>query len=219
MSTFHETVSVPLGKVVLPGDLDMPENAASIVIFSHGSGSSRLSPRNKLVARHLRNIGLATFLFDLLTPEEEPMDFRFDISLLTERLVGTTEWLLSQTFTRDLAPGYFGASTGAASALNAAAFFGDRIHAVVSRGGRPDMAMEALPNVKAATLLLVGSLDKDVLELNQAALKELPEPKELIVVQDASHLFEEPGKLEEVSSHAGLWFGRYLHHAVAEGKM
>lgn len=213
MSTVHETIQLPTGRITLTGDLETPSNATSLVIFSHGSGSSRLSPRNKLVARHLRNHGMATFLLDLLIPEEE--DLRFNIPLLSERLVAATEWLWTNRFAKDVSTGYFGASTGAASALTAAAYFGERILAVVSRGGRPDMAMQALPNVRAATLLIIGSLDTEVIKMNEEAFAHLHDPKELVVVPEASHLFEEPGKLEEVAAHAGFWFSQHLHHVVA----
>ena len=217
MSSSHETLSIPLVNLHLSGDLDIPGKAAGLIIFSHGSGSSRHSPRNKQVARHLRNLGFATLLFDLLNENEDSTDARFDISLLTERLISATEWIISQPFGKDMTVGYFGASTGAASALNAAAFFSDRIHAVVSRGGRPDMALDALPNVKAATLFMVGSLDTDVLKLNELAFEQLSGPKELVVIDEATHLFEEPGKLEEVSAHAGSWFARFLHHPEIAG--
>jgi putative phosphoribosyl transferase len=194
----------------LPGELEIPQGASSLVLFSHGSGSSRLSPRNRLVAGSLREKGVGTFLFDLLGEHEDSVQARFDISLLTERLVYVTEWILKQHYSKDLNIGYFGASTGAASALNAAARMRQRIKAVVSRGGRPDLAMPFLPKVKAATLLLVGGLDSDVIELNRQALERLKSTKELKVIPGASHLFEEPGKLEEVADLASKWFLKYL---------
>lgn len=209
-----EELSVPAGRLNLPGEFEMPKNAASLVIFSHGSGSSRLSPRNQYVARSLREKGISTFLFDLLAEEEDKVSSRFDIDLLTNRLVDATIWILAQPFARGLVPGYFGASTGAASALNAAARLGSKIRAVVSRGGRPDLAMPMLPQVKAATLLVVGSLDHDVLQLNKVAFDELDTTKEFRIVSGAGHLFEEPGKLEEVSQYAADWFSSYLVETV-----
>jgi putative phosphoribosyl transferase len=194
----------------LPGELEIPQGAFSLVLFCHGSGSSRLSPRNRLVAGSLREKGVGTFLFDLLGEHEDSVQARFDISLLTERLVYVTEWILKQHYSKDLNIGYFGASTGAASAVNAAARMRQRIKAVVSRGGRPDLAMPILPKVKAATLLLVGGLDTDVIELNRQAFEKLNSIKELKVIPDASHLFEEPGKLEEVADLASKWFLKYL---------
>lgn len=209
-TTVSEEIKIHGEGFVLPGELEIPQGSSSLVLFSHGSGSSRLSPRNQLVAGNLRENGIGTFLFDLLGMREDNIRARFDISLLTGRLLFVTNWILKQRYSKDLNIGYFGASTGAASALNAAAKMGQRIKAVVSRGGRPDLAMDMLPRVKAATLLLVGSLDTDVLELNRNAFEQLNNPKDLKVIPGASHLFEEPGKLEEVAKHASNWFSKYL---------
>jgi dienelactone hydrolase len=181
------------------------------VLFAHGSGSSRLSPRNTVVADILRRAGLATLLMDLLTEEEERIyATRFDIELLTRRLVTASRWVSETAATRRLSIGYFGASTGAAAALNAAAALGSFIRAVVSRGGRPDLADAALPRVQAPTLLIVGGLDEEVLELNRRAFARLTSEKELAVIPGATHLFEEPGALERVAELAAEWFGRYL---------
>ncbi len=201
--------------VVLDGDLAVPDGATGIVLFAHGSGSSRRSPRNRYVAGELRRAGLATLLMDLLTPQEEAVDLRtshlrFDIGLLAERLVGAIDWLEQQPATRDLRVGLFGASTGAGAALVAAAARPEMVDAVVSRGGRPDLAGPALTIVQAPTLLLVGGNDLPVLTLNQEALEQIPAEKRLEVVPGASHLFEEPGALEEVARLAGDWFTRYL---------
>lgn len=189
----------------------MPVNAKAIVIFSHGSGSSRFSKRNREVAGFLNERNLGTLLFDLLT-EEEDQDYsnRFDIDLLAERLVQVTEWLQTQPMANGCGIGYFGASTGAASALKAAAKL-PYIQAIVSRGGRPDLAMEALKDIKAPTLLIVGSLDDVVLQLNKAAFLQLRCKKELEIVVGATHLFEEPGAMERVSNLAGRWFETYLN--------
>jgi len=216
----YEDLKIGVGRFTLPGELEIPNHATSLVLFSHGSGSSRLSPRNQFVAKSLRNAGIGTFLFDLLAPEEDSLRTRFNIHLLTERLVYITEWILEKEYVKDLGLGYFGASTGAASALNAAAKFGRKVQAVVSRGGRPDLAMPLLNNVTAATLLIVGSLDTEVLEVNEQAFEKLHQPKDLVVVPGATHLFEEKGKLEEVASHAAAWFSRYLseHNGHALGQ-
>jgi putative phosphoribosyl transferase len=196
--------------------LDVPPNAAGVVLFAHGSGSGRHSPRNRFVAQSLQEAGLATLLVDLLTEEEEVADrrtghLRFDIGLLAERLVGATQWLGQHPSTAHFPVGCFGASTGGGAALVAAARQPDRILAVVSRGGRPDLALGALPKVEAATLLIVGGDDDVVIGLNQSALRQLRAPhRELVIVEGASHLFEEPGKLEEVAQLASRWFQRYL---------
>lgn len=204
-------VKISAGNVTLPGKLEIPQDAGGLVIFAHGSGSSRHSPRNNQVADHLRENGLATLLFDLLTEEEDQIrSNRFDIGLLTGRLVTATEWVLDQEDTQDLTPGYFGASTGAASALGAAAKMGMRIAAVVSRGGRPDLAEDALNQVKAPTLLIVGGKDAQVIRLNEQAYEQLHCEKSLEIVEGASHLFEEPGKLEEVARLAADWFRKHL---------
>jgi putative phosphoribosyl transferase len=208
----QEEVSIPLDKIRLAGNLQVPEKARGIVVFSHGSGSSRHSSRNRYVARVLEEKGFATLLFDLLTEEEDAVyQNRFNIQLLTQRLVQVTQWLATREQAGHLPVGYFGASTGAASALGAAAELGNKIKAVVSRGGRPDLAMAELPQVKAATLLLVGGRDEVVLGLNRQACDRLQATKDLVVVPGASHLFEEPGKLEEMAHLAVNWFSRYLH--------
>lgn len=207
-------VLVTAGPVTVGGTLGVPEGAKGIVLFAHGSGSSRFSPRNRYVARVLREAGLATLLIDLLTPEEEEVDLRtahlrFDIPLLAERLLGGTDWLGTQPETKDLRVGYFGASTGASAALVAAAERPE-VAAVVSRGGRPDLAGASLEKVRAPTLLIVGGNDLTVLELNREAMTRLAAPCELEVVPGASHLFEEPGALEEVARLATEWFVRHL---------
>jgi dienelactone hydrolase len=196
-------------------DLTIPTGATGIVLFAHGSGSSRLSPRNRYVAQVLQSVGLATLLIDLLTPEEERLDhatacLRFDIGLLAERLLDATDWLESDAATRNLRVGYFGASTGAGAALVAAASRIDRIRAVVSRGGRPDLAGDALARVQAPVLLIVGGNDDVVIELNQSALQQLPGEAKLEIVPGASHLFEEPGTLEQVADLAANWFKSHL---------
>lgn len=195
----------------LAGDLELPTGARGVVAFAHGSGSSRLSPRNRAVASGLHPFGLGTFLFDLLT-DAEAEDRRnvFDIALLAERLLMATQALRSHPLSRKLPIAYFGASTGAAAALVAAASPHADIAAVVSRGGRPDLAGDALPGVRAPTLLIVGSLDADVLELNRRALARLRCEKELSIVQGATHLFEEPGTLEDVIALAGAWFDGHV---------
>jgi dienelactone hydrolase len=215
------SVQVPAGRVTLEGDLGLPATAHTtrgVVLFAHGSGSSRFSSRNRFVAGQLRKAGLATLLIDLLTADEEAVDvhtahLRFDIGLLAERLVHATHWLTRHPKTADLPVGHFGASTGGGAALVAAAQLPDEVRAVVSRGGRPDLAGEALPRVSAPTLLIVGGHDLPVIEMNQKALARLgAAEKELVIVPGATHLFEEPGALEEVARLAADWFGRHLHH-------
>ncbi|NAY91319.1 alpha/beta hydrolase [Muricauda sp. JGD-17] len=207
----HNTVQIPLKNVVLTGHLSVPDSAKGLVLFSHGSGSSRLSPRNNFVAKVLQQKGMATLLFDLLTKKEDAVyETRFNIDLLTQRLIDTTLWVQTQKNTENLPVGYFGASTGAASAIRAAAFFGKIIKAVVSRGGRPDLAMHELPKVMAPTLLVVGGWDRMVIDLNQKAYDQLKCKKRLEIIPQASHLFEEPGKLEEVASISAKWFDRWL---------
>lgn len=201
--------------VILEGDLVLPEAAQGLVVFAHGSGSSRHSPRNRYVAQVLQRAGLGTLLLDLLTAEEEAVDvytrrYRFDIPLLARRLVGVTDWARSAAQTARLALGYFGASTGAAAALIAAADRPEAVRAVVSRGGRPDLAGEALPRVQAPTLLIVGGCDTPVIALNREAYRQLPGEKEMMIVPRATHLFEEPGTLEEVARLAQEWFLKYL---------
>ena len=208
-------VRVAAGPVTLEGNLSLPERARGIVLFAHGSGSSRHSPRNRYVARVLDEAKLATLLVDLLTPDEEAVDLRtahlrFDIGLLAGRLVGVTAWLTQYPDTRELRIGYFGASTGAAAALVAAARRPDAVGAIVSRGGRPDLAGPALARVRAPTLLIVGGNDFEVVELNRRAFALLRCEKQLEIVPGATHLFEEPGALEEVARLAREWFERYL---------
>ncbi|MFQ3319043.1 MAG: pimeloyl-ACP methyl ester carboxylesterase [Natronomonas sp.] len=204
-------VSIPVDSVELQGDLRVPDGASGIVVFAHGSGSSRHSPRNNYVAEVLREHGVGTLLFDLLTEEEDVVrKTRFDIPLLTNRLEKVTDWVSDQPDARELDVGYFGASTGAAAALRAAANRGDDIGAVVSRGGRVDMASEALGDVTAPTLFVVGGEDDDVLELNREAFETLDCEKDLHVVEGAGHLFEGEGELEIVADVAAEWFERYL---------
>jgi putative phosphoribosyl transferase len=208
-------VRIAAGRVLLEGNLSLPESAYGIVLFAHGSGSSRFSQRNRHVAELLNREKLATLLVDLLSPEEEAVDLRtaqlrFNIGLLAERLVGITDWLVGQPDTRPLRIGYFGASTGAAAALVAAAERPQIVRAVVSRGGRPDLAGPALARVEAPTLLIVGGNDTLVIELNRTALAQLRCEKRLVIVPGAMHLFEEPGALDEVARLAREWFERYL---------
>ncbi|MEW7289972.1 dienelactone hydrolase family protein [Aquimarina sp. 2304DJ70-9] len=206
-------VAIRIGNIVLQGNLTVPKNAIGIVIFSHGSGSSRLSPRNNYVATILQQKGLATLLFDLLTEQEDSVyQNRFNIGLLTERLIDVTTWIKNYSETKGLSIGYFGASTGAASALRAAAFFGNDISAVVSRGGRPDLAIKELHKVTASTLLIVGGWDDIVIQLNEKAYQKLNCNRELKIIPEASHLFEEPGKLEEAANMAAGWFEKELSH-------
>jgi putative phosphoribosyl transferase len=209
-------VRIAVDPIILEGNLGLPLTPAGVVLFAHGSGSSRHSPRNRYVARVLREAGLATLLIDLLTAEEEAAEartrhLRFNIGLLADRLVGATRWLAEESATGNLPVGYFGASTGGGAALVAAAEVPDRVGAVVSRGGRPDLAGEALARVRTPTLLIVGGDDTTVLTLNRQALEQLAAPeKELAVVEGATHLFEEPGALEEVAWLASDWFQRHL---------
>ncbi|MEW6681307.1 MAG: dienelactone hydrolase family protein [Nitrospirota bacterium] len=197
--------------VTLEGELAIPDNARGVVIFAHGSGSSRHSPRNQFVARELRSAGLGTLLFDLLTSKEDAVyETRFDIDLLSKRLAVATTWFRQQPGGKGLGIGYFGASTGAAAALIAAAEMGSGVGAVVSRGGRPDMAERELSRVTAPTLLIVGGLDDVVIDLNRRAYTQLRCEKEIVIVPGATHLFEEPGTLEEVARLASEWFVRWL---------
>lgn len=203
------------GSVMLEGNLSLPKDATGIVLFAHGSGSSRHSPRNRYVAQRLNEAKLATLLVDLLTRDEEAVDLRtmqirFDIDLLAERLLGVTDWVAEYNHTQHLRVGYFGASTGAAAALVAAAARPTVVQAVVSRGGRPDLAGSALEHVRAPTLLIVGGNDVQVIELNRWALAQLRCEKQLVIVPGATHLFEEPGALDEVARLAREWFVRYL---------
>jgi putative phosphoribosyl transferase len=213
-STYH-SAQIPAGGVVLEADITIPQPARGMVLFAHGSGSSRFSPRNQHVAQQLQLAGLATVLADLLTPAEEKADvrtgeIRFDISLLAARLEQLTDWLAGQEPTADLSCGYFGASTGAAAALATAAERPGRVRAVVSRGGRPDLAGQFLPRVHQATLLIVGERDPVVLEINQQALPKIPAERRLVIVPGASHLFEEPGALQQVAQLARDWFAEHL---------
>ena len=211
----EKLVHIPVDGVTLEGALAVPANAAGLVLFVHGSGSSRFSPRNNYVARELRNAGLATLLIDLLTRvEDQDYERRFDIPLLTQRVVRVTAWLRAQPETKQLALGYFGASTGAAAALQAAAEAGNKVGTVVSRGGRPDLAgAPALAQARCPVLLIVGGHDDVVIELNQQAYALLGGEKELSIVPGATHLFEEPGTLEQVAALASAWFARHLGQA------
>jgi putative phosphoribosyl transferase len=207
----EQDIEIILESTVHGGLLGIPEDAKAIVVFAHGSGSSRFSPRNALVARTLRESSLATLMFDLLTEDEDQVyENRFDIDLLAQRLLGATEWLKQQPQLREMAIGYFGASTGAAAALKAAAVLGSTVRAVVSRGGRPDLAGAELLTVQAATLLIVGGADEIVIELNKQAYAKLRATKELRIIPGASHLFEEPGALEQVARLGTAWFTRFL---------
>lgn len=211
----NKEIMIEFDSYALNGMLTIPKNANSIVIFAHGSGSSRLSSRNQFVAHSLNEANIATLLFDLLTQEEDRLDevtaqYRFDINLLTERLMFVGEWVSQQSAMQHFHIGYFGASTGAAAALKAAAFQPDLVKAVVSRGGRPDLAgEEALKKVKAPTLLLVGECDEAVIQMNQDAMALMRCEKKLTIIPKATHLFEEPGALEEVARHAKEWFIKY----------
>ncbi len=214
--SYERPVSIGLVKATLEGNLGLPPDPCGIVLFAHGSGSSRHSPRNRFVAETLQSHGIATLLMDLLTASEEEIDqrtslLRFNIRLLAKRLAGATTWTLRQPDLRGLSVGYFGASTGAAAALVAAAQLSGRVAAVVSRGGRPDLAGDALGSVVAPTLLIVGGYDGPVIDLNEQALAELGcSEKKLFVIPGATHLFEEPGALEEVARVAAEWFSRHF---------
>ena len=211
MNTAEKIVHIPADSVLLEGSLALPEHALGVVVFVHGSGSSRFSPRNNAVARVLRQASIGTLLMDLLTEAEDAIyETRFDIDLLTRRLLQATRWLREQPDAHHLAIGYFGASTGAAAALKAAAILGPSIGAIVSRGGRPDLAQEALGRVQSPTLLIVGGSDDVVLQLNRHAYALLNGTKQLVVIPGATHLFEEPGALEEVARLATEWFEQYL---------
>jgi dienelactone hydrolase len=207
----QQLVHIPADSVTLEGELIIPRDARAIVAFAHGSGSSRHSTRNKYVAKVIQDAGIGTLLFDLLTRQEDTVyENRFDINLLTNRLKAATVWLSGQPQTERLKIGYFGASTGAAAALRAAAGLGTEIGAIVSRGGRPDMAEDALAQVQSPTLLIVGGHDEIVIQLNQQAYRVIRAEKELRIIPGATHLFEEPGALEEVARLATDWFKRYL---------
>src|SRR6266480_3517520 len=208
-------IQIPTGRAVLSGSLTIPDNSNALVLFAHGSGSSRHSPRNQFVARTLNRAGLGTLLFDLLTPEEEALDVytrehRFNISLLAERLVHATKWVRRQEETRDLRIGYFGSSTGGAAALVAAAELPQDVGVVVSRGGRPDLAGDALPKVQAPTSLIVGGNDEIVIELNEMARDQMRCEVKVEIIPGATHLFEEAGALEKVARLASEWFVDHL---------
>jgi len=208
----NEEINITLKSVVLIGNLSIPKNAKGIVVFSYGSGSGRLSGRNKLVAEMIQQHGFGTLLFDLLTEvEDQDYENRFNIDLLSSRLIETTEWLMQNKATKNYPIAYFGASTGAASAIRAAAYFEKKIKAVVSRGGRPDLALNVIHLVTAPTLLIVGQRDVSVIEMNKKAFDHLISEKEMKIIPGATHLFEEPGKLIEVADLAILWYNNYLN--------
>ena len=213
--TTERSVRIPAGQITLDGDLAVPESTRGVVLFAHGSGSSRFSPRNRYVADVLNRVGLATLLMDLLTPDEEQVDavtahFRFDIGLLAERLVHATDWVSTDPAIAKLGIGYFGASTGGGAALVAAAERPRTVKAVVSRGGRPDLAGPVLERVVAPTLLIVGGLDAPVIDMNQDAMRQMRAETRLEIVPGATHLFEEPGTLDHVARVAREWFLRHL---------
>ena len=215
MSSFVLEIKIPVSNVQLEGNLIVPSGARGLVVFAHGSGSSRFSPRNEYVAKEFNRASIGTLLFDLLTFKEERQDmitgeYRFNIELLAERLVGVTEWLKKDAPSKGLSLGYFGASTGAAAALIAAARLPQDVAAVVSRGGRPDLASQYLREVKAPTLLLVGGWDEEVIELNKQAQNRMVNENKLVIIPGATHLFEEEGKLEEVAKLSIDWFMRHL---------
>lgn len=214
----YKEIEIDIGDIRLKGNLRLAEQPKGIILFSHGSGSSRLSIRNNYVASLLLEQGFSSLLFDLLTAKEDLVyENRFDIDLLTERLVKVTKWLMKYEETKKLPIGYFGASTGAASALSAAAEMGESIKAVVSRGGRPDLAMPVLKDIKTPTLLLVGGKDDVVIELNKKAKDEISGICELKIVEGATHLFAEAGKLEIVAKHTADWFDKYLKKESKKG--
>jgi len=209
--SIQELLHIPTGGILLEGQLVIPDGASGLVIFAHGAGSSRLSPRNNYVAGLFQENGFGTFLFDLLTEQEDLVySNRFNIDLISERMAGSTRWVKDNTAARDLPIGYFGASTGSAAALKASVEGSVDIRAVVSRGGRPDLVMEILPMVKAPTLLIVGGEDTVVISLNMEAYKALTAEKDLKIIPGATHLFEEPGKLDEVAELAAQWFTAHL---------
>jgi putative phosphoribosyl transferase len=207
----EEPLAIEIGAQGLKGLLGASSNASAIIIFAHGSGSGRFSSRNTFVSDHLRRNGFATLLLDLLTPQEErAAPNAYDIALLAQRVAFAAEWVSADVRTRNLHIGYFGASTGAAAALAAASLPESRVRAIVSRGGRPDLAAATLAQVRAATLLIVGGLDTGIIELNRGALQHINAPKELVILPDASHLFEEPGALDQVATHAVQWYRTHL---------
>ena len=206
LGTVTTQVEIPAPGIILPGELNEPASGQGLVIFAHGSGSSRHSPRNRWVAQELARAGFNTLLFDLLTRDEDQLETRFDIDLLSERLKAAWEWARP----REERIGFFGASTGAAAAIRVAAELVDQVAAVVSRGGRPDLVLEWLPRLKSPLLLLVGGEDPATLSFNRIAYREVNAPKELAIIPGATHLFSEPGTLELVAEQAGIWFSRYL---------
>lgn len=212
-------MKIELSSVTLEGDLEISEGAEAIVVFAHGSGSSRLSPRNQYVAKVLRSAGFATLLFDLLTKSEDQLyQNRFDIPLLTKRLIETTHWLMNREETKGMKIGFFGASTGAASALEAEFRLNNPlISAIVSRGGRPDLANKFLDKIKIPTLFIVGGNDRAVIELNKRAFEKLRCEKDLVIISGATHLFEEPGTLEQVAEKAKEWFLKFLIERMEGG--
>lgn len=217
--TNGKLVRIKAGEATLEGSLTLPKSLIGIVLFAHGSGSGRFSPRNQFVAKALNQAGIATLLIDLLTKEEEEIDmrtgeFRFDIDLLAQRLIEATKWIKRHSTVANLPIGYFGASTGAAAALIGAAELPEDVAVVVSRGGRPDLAMEYLPKVKAPVLLIVGGRDNSVINMNREAMKHLSVEMKLEIIPGASHLFEEPGKLEKVSELASHWFSTHFKKAT-----
>lgn len=215
ITSTERLVHIDAGGVVLEGALGIVEGSAGVVVFAHGSGSSRHSPRNNYVARALRDAGLSTLLIDLLTREEDiDYDTRFNIGLLAERLLAATAWLGEDEETRGMKIGYFGASTGAAAAIQACVAMKGRVSAVVSRGGRPDLALDSIPDVTVPTLLIVGGKDEVVIEYNKKAHSLLRSEKDLVIVPGATHLFEEPGTLDQVAGHAARWFARHLGSSV-----
>lgn len=210
-------VTIPIDNVAIEGILRVPHTPRGIVLFAHGSGSGRHSPRNNFVAGILRRVRIATLLFDLLTEEEEIIfENRFNIELLTERLITATNWIRNESHLKSLKIGYFGASTGAAAALKAAARLGSDVRAVVSRGGRPDLALDEITKVKSPTLLIVGENDPEVIKLNQLAYETLNTTKKLEIIPGATHLFEESGTLEKAAEAASGWFRKYLSHGFKE---
>jgi putative phosphoribosyl transferase len=220
----EQPVKVTLGPITLEGNLTLPQGATGVILFAHGSGSSRHSPRNRYVAQVLNEAHLGTLLVDLLTVDEEAIDsrteeLRFDIGLLTRRLLGVTDWVVRSADTRPLRIGYFGASTGAAAALAAAAEHSHEVGAVVSRGGRPDLVGGAIANVGAPTLLIVGGNDVPIVRVNRSAFEQLRCEKQLAIVPGATHLFEESGALERVARLARDWFGRHLVQSVKESRL
>jgi len=221
--TSERLVRIASGKATIEGSLSIPTSAKGIVLFAHGSGSSRFSPRNQYVAKVLNKAGFATLLIDLLTEEEEETDartreFRFNIDLLAQRLIDATKWLKKNDDTASLTFAYFGGSTGAAAALIAAAKLPNDVATVVSRGGRPDLAMEHLPKVKAPVLLIIGGKDTAVIEMNREAMKHIPTETKLEIIPGATHLFEEPGKLEKVAELAADWFSKHLKKRTKQNR-